>query len=469
MQNGVIAAISTPPGKGGVAVIRLSGEGAVALAESAFFPISGKLLSSYPARMQVYGRIIEGGEVLDDCLCCRFEAGSSYTGEETVELSIHGGVLLSERVLSLLFSLGASPAEPGEFTRTAFINGRLTLTEVEAIGDLLEAKSDEQLRLASETSRERLKNKIESARRRLEMLLGSIYARIDYPEEDLGELSDGEIIAELTAIGGELDALIASYKTGRAIKEGISTALVGAPNAGKSTLYNLLVGEEAAIVTDRPGTTRDLLERVCPLGRVLLRLTDTAGVRGEGAADPVERIGIERTHRRIGESELIIALFDLAQDPASDGEIIDAIKGRSSTRIALFTKCDKGGMPDAERLLKERFGEDAELFSASLAVSALCEPEATLESIKQLVERLFTDEKISTSTSAIVSSARQHASLTSAKELIDSALRAFGQGAPADCASSDIELCLARLGEVDGRAVSEAVVRDIFSRFCVGK
>ena len=461
MRQGIIAAISTPPGKGGVAIIRTSGKGSVALAEEIFFPRSGKALSSYPARMQVYGYIKDNGEVVDDGLVTLFGEGSSYTGEETVEYSVHGGILVTRRVLELIFSHGAIPAAAGEFTRTAFINGRLGLIEAEAIGDLLEAKSNEQLKLASGPARERLRAKVDGMYTSLVRLLGSVYARIDYPEEDLGEFTDDELLEGLSKTRAELAQLIATYRTGRAIREGISTVLVGKPNVGKSTLYNLLLGEDAAIVTDIPGTTRDILERTIPLGRVMLALCDTAGVHTKGVTDEVELIGIRRTRERIESSELVLALFDLSR-PAdeADREVIDAVASAAGAKIAILTKADTRG---------ERFAELFTGFDAVIEISALGAPEAAIDAIRREVEALFTDEKINTSSDAIVASARQHAALVAALGFIDEAIGAIRLGIPADAASSDIELCLGALAEIDGRAVSEDVVSDIFARFCVGK
>ena len=461
MRQGIIAAISTPPGKGGVAIIRASGDGALALAERIFHPLSGKTLSSYPARTQVYGYIKRGDEVIDDGLATLFKKGSSYTGEETVEFSIHGGILVTRRVLECIFAEGAIPAEAGEFTRLAFINGKLDLCEVEAIGDLLEAKSEEQLKLLSQPSRERLKGAISEIREQTVRLLGSIWARIDYPEEDLGEKSASEVLEELSEIKSKLAALISTYRTGRAIREGIDTLLVGSPNAGKSTLYNLLLGEDAAIVTDIPGTTRDLLERTVPLGRALLRLTDTAGVRGEDGIDEVEKIGISRTLSRLAEAELILALFDSSREmTCEDEETLGALKNAKGAKIAVLTKCDKR---------HPEFKLDADGFDAVIEISAKEAPDEAVMKVSESVNALFLDDRISTSSDAIVSSARQHAALSSALSALERAIEAYRLGTPEDAAASDIEYALSAIGEIDGRSVSEEIVSDIFSRFCVGK
>ena len=462
MRRSVIAAISTPPGKGGVAVIRTSGDGALDIAESVFRTKSKKSIKDYPPRTQIYGYVCRGDEIIDDGLITYFPKSSSYTGEETVELSVHGGVLVTRTVLEVLFERGAAPAEPGEFTRLAFLNGRLTLTEVEGIGDLLEAKSEEQMRLGSASARDRLKGKIREIRAALTELLSSIYARIDYPEEDLGELSDSDCEKRLSIIRKELSTLIDTYRTGRAIREGIPAVLCGKPNVGKSTLYNLLLGEDAAIVTDTPGTTRDVLEREIPLGRVLLRLTDTAGVRVAGVSDEIEKIGISRTKARIADAELIFALFDLSRPiDGEDMALLTELCAVRAPKIAVFTKCDATPVADTSVLLDK--------FDATVTVSAQDNPEETVSSLRAIVEGLFTDEKISPSSDAIVSSARQHAALTAALGYIDTALDAYRLGIPADAASSDVELALGAIGEVDGLSVRDEVVSDIFSRFCVGK
>ena len=462
MRQAVIAAVSTPPGKGGVAIIRISGEGALALADMVFSPKNKKSFSEMPPRMQVYGYVYSrSGEVIDDGLGTYFPEGSSYTGEETVELSVHGGTLVTRAVLERIFEAGAMPAEAGEFTRRAFLNGKLSLTEVEAIGTLLEARTEEQLRLSSTSARGRLRDRIYELRRELLTILSSIYARIDYPEEDLGDFTDEETVERLTSTRGSLSRLIQTYRTGRAISEGISCVLAGKPNVGKSTVYNLLCGDEAAIVTDTPGTTRDILEREVPLGRVLLHLYDTAGVRD--AEDGIEKIGIMRTKERIAEAELVIALFDLSREyDSEDDELISLLKEAGGANIALLTKSDiaKASL-DKSRL-------DG-VFDTVLTVSAENDPEGLILALGDTVNSLFTDEKISTRSDAIVASARQHSALTSALGFIDAAIDALMRGVPQDAASSDIELALGAIGEVDGRAVSDDVVGEIFSHFCVGK
>ena len=458
LRSDIIAAISTPPGKGGVALIRLSGDGAIALTDKFFRTASGRSVTDYSLRTQIYGYVVDGDRTVDDGMLTCFGKGASYTGEETVEITCHGGILVTELVLATVLKTGARAATAGEFTRRAFLNGRLSLSDAEAIGLLLEAKSEEQIALAGKDSRDKLSEKIRAIAKKMTELLGSVYARIDYPDEDLGDYTDGEMLEVLKEIGRELDTLIATYKTGHSIAEGIKTAIVGKPNVGKSSLYNILCGRDAAIVTDIAGTTRDVLEDTVTLGRVTLRLADTAGIRAD-SADPVEKIGIERSRSQLAESELVLAVADAAC--GMDGEIVRSLEGSSATKIAVYNKVDKIG---SDFLPECPCG-----FDRVLAVSATASPDEAREAIRAAVEELFIDGRISVGSDAIVSSARQRAELAEAKEAISAAIEATSSGVFADAASSDIEIALGAVSRVDGRAVSEAVVDNIFSRFCVGK
>ena len=458
-RSDIIAAISTPPGKGGVAVIRISGAGALALAERIFKPQSARAVSDYPARRQIYGYITNESGTLDDGMLTYFEEGASYTGEETVEISCHGGILITELVLSVVLAAGARHAEAGEFTRRAFLSGKLSLSDAEAIGLLLEARNEEQIALAGRDSRTRLDEKIGEISEKITELLGSVYARIDYPDEDLGDYTDGQMLEMLEGIGGELDSLIATYKTGHSIAEGISTAIIGEPNVGKSSIYNLLCGRDAAIVTNIAGTTRDLLEETVTLGRVTLRLADTAGIRDTALCDPVEKIGIERSMARLGDCELLLAVFD-AEGENAESLLFSKAKD-DAAKIAVYNKIDK---------IDGKFSPICPCgFDSAIAISATASPAEAREAIRSAVEALFIDGRISIGEDAIVSSARQRAELLEARAAIAAATEAIESGVPADAVSSDAEIALGALARIDGRAVSEAVVDNIFSRFCVGK
>ena len=410
----------------------------------------------------MYGNIIYNNEVIDDGMVTLFPAPHSYTGEDTVEISCHGGSLVTSLVLEALLTGGARAAMAGEFTRRAFVNGRLSLTSAEAIGNLLEAESREQLRLASEPARDRLGKELESIRGEITSVLSSIFARIDYPDEDLGELTDGETVEALSLVRERLHRLGASYRTGHAILEGVRTVICGKPNAGKSSIYNILVGDDAAIVTDIAGTTRDVLERSAPLGRVMLRLHDTAGIRTDGSIDEVERIGIDRSRAEIERAELILAIFDLSRPlDRGDEDVIDTLRRTQGVKIAILNKSDSGEKKDIPL-------PDG-MFESVITVSAKSDSLGCRELISKEVDRLFTDDKIRTAHDPIISSARQHSSLLVAERAIDSAIDAIRQGIPIDAAASDIDRALGAIGELDGRGVSESVTADIFAKFCVGK
>lgn len=453
-----VCAISTPPGKGGVALIRLSGTDAFAIADKAFRPRVGDTpMSARPARTQIYGDVMLDGVSVDDGLATRFEAPHSYTGEDTVEVTCHGGVLVSRTVLEAFLANGAALATAGEFTRRAFLNGRLSLTEAESIGDLLEAQSLSAMRLAGTESRDKLRREIGGIRHSLVHLMSSIFARIDYPEEDLGELTDTETARELLQIRARVDKLLNTYRTGRAIQEGVRAVIVGKPNVGKSTLYNAILGEERAIVTDICGTTRDVLSHTVSLGRVLLHLSDTAGIRE--SEDPVERIGVERSREQMEKADLILAVFD-ASNPidTEDREILTLIKEQKCPKIALLNKADLQTIVGKEDV--------SDTFDHIISLSA---KHAEIDAIRQLIEDLFTDGTLTIGEQPILSSARAHASLLRARDFVNCAIEAYASGFPADAASSDLELAIGALGEIDGKSVSEEIVSDIFSRFCVGK
>lgn len=453
-----IAAISTPPGKGGVALIRISGEDAVSVAARCFRPRNDRSLYTCPARTAIYGDICDrDGRVLDDGIATLFYAPHSYTGENTVEITCHGGILISRRVLEAVFAAGARPAEAGEFTRRALLSGRMTLTEAEGVGLLLEARSDAQLRLSSPSARTKLAAAIEGLHEELLRLVGNLRVVIDYPEEDLADIGREELLTRLDAWLTEATLLAATYRTGRAVSEGIPTVLCGSPNVGKSSLYNLLANEDLAIVTAHAGTTRDVLETDIALGKVMLRVSDTAGLRD--STDPVEQIGVQRSRSRIKNSELILAVFDGSRHLTEDDRaLIASLRDLSATVIICINKSD----------LPTQIEEEAfSAFPYRIRLSAL--NGVGRDDLTRLVEQLFTDGNISLGEEAIIASARQNAALTGAISLVRQAAEAGRAGYPEDLLSSDLELALGALSELDGRAVSEEVVSEIFSHFCVGK
>lgn len=463
MLGDTIAALSTPRGKGGVALLRVSGPDALAVSNRVFTPKnSNKKLSEHP-RTAVYGTLyaFDGtGEpyAADDGIAIYFPAPASFTGEETVELTCHGGMLLTQTLLEALFVAGARPAEAGEFTKRAFLNGKLGLSAAEALGNMLEAQTKSQLSLAYNAMGGALGERVERIYGSIRRILASIYAKIDYPDEDLADLSREEILSELNKTEGELSSLVHTYHAGHAVAEGISTVLCGKPNAGKSSLYNRILGSDAAIVTDIAGTTRDVLSSTASLGRVTLRLFDTAGLRDTD--DAVEQIGVTRAREAIADAELILAVFDLSTPiDAEDEELITLLKETGAASVVVLNKSDAALAETLERLLT--------IFPDAIELSA--KSGEGFEALEAHVEALFLDGAIDLRHDALLSNARQHAAALSSLTAVRRAIAALENGIELDMCCNDAEQAMASLCEIDGRAVSGDIVSEIFSHFCVGK
>ena len=462
MLGDTIAAVSTPRGKGGVALLRVSGPDAVSVVSRVFRPKNGKSLADAAPRTAVYGEILapEPSGVwlsVDDGLATVFYEPSSFTGEDTVELCCHGGVLLTETVLTALLAAGARPAEAGEFTRRAFLNGKLGLSAAEALGSILEAGTREQLTLAHTGMRGKIEQACGEIYDSLRGVLASIYVKIDYPDEELADMSREEIVAELGKCESRLLSLANTYRTGHAIAEGIATVICGRPNVGKSSLYNRIVGRDAAIVTAVEGTTRDVLTESAALGRVTLRLFDTAGLHESD--DPVEQIGIARANAAMREAELILAVFDGSTAPTDEDErLIERLSKSNVPVVAVVNKSDLTGAVNT--YYSTRFAHTV-VFSAVRGEG--------MDELAGVVERLFTDGSLDSRRDAVLTNARQHASALSALEAVRRGLESLRAGYPIDLCCTDAEIAMAALSELDGRAVSEDIVSEIFSHFCVGK
>ncbi len=457
-----IAAVSTPRGKGGVALIRISGDKAVEIAQRIFVPRGGKPLSEAEPRRAIYGDIYSlepggGRRRIDDAVALVYRAPASFTGEDTVELTCHGGILITEAVLGAVLAAGARPAEAGEFTRRAFVAGKLGLTEAEALATLLEAKTHEQLLLSRSGMDGRLAGEVRALYDELLRLVSNIYALVDFPEEDLSGLSRDQLVAGVAEINRRLLSLAATFRTGKAIAEGVRTVICGRTNSGKSSLYNLIVGSDAAIVTDIEGTTRDLLETTVSFGGVTLRLFDTAGLRE--SEDEVEKIGIERARRESEGAELLFAVIDGSRAPDEDDrKFAEFISSIGAPVIAVINKSDLPESPHTRPTFS---------CAAEVSISALTGEGA--DKLADAVRRLFIDDAIDLSRDAVTMNARQFASLTRAAELTGQSLLALEAGLPEDVACSDLESAMSALAEVDGRSVSVDIVSEIFSNFCVGK
>ena len=459
-----IAAISTPYGKGGVAMIRISGADALAVADAIFTSRAGKKLSELQVGKAYYGDIlspIENGKSIDDGIAVYFRAPHSFTGEDTVEISCHGGILLTQKVLSAALSAGARMAEAGEFTRRAYVLGKIRLNEAESLGNLLEAKNEGQLSLARNGMRGRLTSKMDELYLVLRSVLTGIYANIDFPDEDLADMSREEMLEALKNALTEINRLAATYKTGNAVSEGIPTVICGRTNAGKSSVYNRILGYDAAIVTDIEGTTRDVLRQNAILGKVTLLLCDTAGIRRTD--DKVENIGIERSIKEIDEAGLILAVFDGSKAPDNDDkELVQKILSSKAAAVAIINKTDI-----LANGINSELQELVSVFEHKSYISALTGE--GFDSLSALVDEMFIDGTLDFDNDAIITGARQYAAISKAAELLSNAVCDIERGVSLDACCVEVECAMSALGELDGREIGEEIVHEIFSHFCVGK
>ena len=451
-----VAAISTPRAQGGISVIRISGEDALSAADRIFKPISRKAL---PSEMEgyscAYGNIVSGSEVLDDGVLTVFRAPKSYTGEDVVEISCHGGIFVTEQILRLILGGGVKTAGAGEFTKRAFLNGKMSLTQAEAVMDIISADGSAGLRCAESLREGALFRRIKKVSDGMLKLLGSLAAWVDYPDDDIPAVEGYEISEVLEAGIADLDKLLNSYESGRIVREGADTAIVGRPNVGKSTLMNLLAGCERSIVSDTAGTTRDVVEESVRLGDIVLRLSDTAGIHD--TSDTIESIGVDRARKKLDAADLILAVFDVGSEiTAEDRELAERCRRRNA--IAVLNKSD----------LEQRFdfSEISDCFKDSVTVSA--EKGEGLERLVSAVEKLYGMSGFSPDM-GVLANERQRSCAERARLCFAEALDALKAGATFDAVTILIDDGENFLLELTGEKASEAVVDEVFSRFCVGK
>lgn len=452
----IIAAISTGTALSAIGIVRVSGEGCFALCDQVFRPLSGRPLSEARPREMVLGRLLDReGKAVDSCLAVRFPGPGSYTGEDCAEFHCHGSPVVLGEALASLFAAGARQAGRGEFTKRAFLNGRMDLTQAEAVIDLIEAETAQAARNAVEQLGGALGRKLRPVYDGLLNIASQFYAVVDYPDEDIPDLGREEILEALTGAEATLSALLATAGRGQVLRRGVPTAILGKPNAGKSSLLNALVGYDRAIVTDVAGTTRDTVEEKAVVGGVLLRLIDTAGIRD--APDPVERLGVERARRAAEEAELALLVLDGSRPLTEEDREVIRTAREAPRVIAVQNKADLPRQWDPASL-------EAEL-GPVLAVSAR-EGEG-LEALEAAVARLFPED--GTPRGEILTNARQAESMSRALASLRGARAALEGGLTPDAVLSDVERSMNALGEVTGQTLREDLTARIFERFCVGK
>jgi tRNA modification GTPase len=453
-QKEPIAAIATPIGEGGIAVIRVSGKNAIARVNEAF---KGTDLTKQESHTVHFGKILDkNDQVVDEVLATLFHSPRSYTGEETVEISCHGGVLVTQAVLEAVLALGIRSAEPGEFTQRAFLNGKMELSQAEAVADLIHAKSQKAMDAAHQQLEGRLGEHIKQFRQQIIDAAAMVELELGFTEEEV-EFANKEQLKELLeALDEKIDSLLATYETGRLVKHGVRTVFIGQPNAGKSTLLNTLVGKDRAIVTDIAGTTRDTIDVDWSYDGLLFTLTDTAGLRDTD--DTVEAEGVKRSQKAFSEADLVVYLKDLSKELSQEErkEIGQFQKKAGDTPFILIgTKNDI-----AREVADERMEYD-------LKISAL-EGER-IEELKKLMKQRALENKDYDTSSLLVTSSRHREALLGAQEDVQSAIRALEQGMTGDFLSIDLRAALKELGTITGEITNEDVLDSILSRFCIGK
>ena len=451
-----IAAIATPHAAGGIAVIRISGDTAISVAQQCFRSTGGKSLAEMSGYTCAYGSFLDtAGSELDDGIATVFRAPHSYTGEDTVEFSCHGGIFVTRQLLETVYAAGAQPAEAGEFTKRAFLAGKMTLTQAEAVMDVIGAAGKRELAFAHAQQNGALFHRVQQISQGIVRSLGDLAAWADYPEDEIPAVTPESLHAALQPVLEQLDSTLATYDYGRILQSGVSAVIVGKPNVGKSTLFNLLSGSQRSIVTEIAGTTRDVVEEQIRLGNVTLRLSDTAGLRE--TEDVIEQMGVKIAEERLAQADLILAVFDTTR-PLDDDDRRMLEQLPEKPVIAILNKSDQSAQLDTDELEPH--------FSRVITMAA--REGSGLEQLQQAVEELFYQAEV-TPELGIVANARQKLCLELAREQVQLALEALDAGELLDAVTVLLEEAANALLTLTGERVSEAVVNDVFSRFCVGK
>ena len=442
-------------GTGGVGIIRISGKNATEIADRIFVSVNGKKLSSSKGYRAYFGRIFDGETAVDEVVCLVFRAPHSYTGEDVVEINCHGGVVLLKKILRLVLQNGAQAAAPGEFTKRAFLNGKLDLSEAESVMTLISAQGEQGANAAFNQLEGSLSRKIEKINSSLLSLAAHIAAWVDYPDDEIEELGNNELYSTIYNAHLELCALLSNFDSGMAVTNGVDAAIVGKPNVGKSTLMNLLTGYDRSIVTEIEGTTRDVVEETVNLNGCILRISDTAGMRETG--DIVEKLGVERSRKKLERAAIVFAVFDLSK-PLSDEdkELIDECKDKNV--IPIVNKTDLEPRLDVD-YIKNKLGSPLFISAKSGdGYNELCDRVAELMGTKNF-----------DTTSAMLVNERQRICCQKASDALKDALEALNIGLTPDAIGVCIDDAIAALLELTGQKASEAVVDEVFKQFCVGK
>lgn len=467
-QEYTISAIATPLGEGGIGIIRISGSTAIEIAENIFKPYNAKKnVLAFEERSAIFGHVIdESGNIVDEAICIIMKAPHSYTCEDVVELQCHGGSMVMQEILSLTYRMGARPAERGEFTKRAFLNGRLDLSQAQAVMDVIQSKTKASLRVAAGHLNGQFSKKIEILRNEILNLIAHLEVSIDYPEEDIESIVLDEAREKVDSIIDEVQSMIDSAATGIILREGLQTAIIGRPNAGKSSLMNRLLGQERAIVTDIPGTTRDSIEEYANIGGVPLRLADTAGIRTTD--DVVEKIGVEKAYSYAKESSLVMAVFDgsCSLQP-EDEELFKLLADCTGHIIIIINKGDLDQKLD-DNYIREKINISG-LGNITEIVNISANTGAGVESLEKSIKKLVYGSNSEGQEREFVNDARQKDILLKTIDLLKETRLTLATGMSEDFVVIDLRSAWEKLGEITGQNLSEDIIDHIFKNFCLGK
>lgn len=458
ISDDTIAAIATPVGMGGIGIIKISGPKALTIATRIFRPYGTS--PPFKSHHLYYGELFDSneGNALDEALLSFMAKPRSYTREDVVEINCHSGYLVLQEILALAVGAGARLAEPGEFTKRAFLNGRIDLAQAEAVADLIESKTALSLTLATGQLKGTLSQEINSLKEGLVELLSTLEASIDFPEEDLETTSLPQLVAHTDRLIPKIEKLLNTYKEGRLYREGVSAIIAGKPNVGKSSLFNALLGEERTIVTPEPGTTRDFIEEVINLKGLPLKIIDTAGLRNP--KDSIEKEGVRLTRNKLDRADLALLVIDGSQDlDKEDEKIFNTLSGKK-----VVVACNKTDLPGRVSL-----GEVKGLLSASPVVLISALYKTGIEELKEAVFSLFVNHKISSPSYLLISNLRHKLALEKTLAHTAGAKESLQKKVPHEFTASVLQAALRSLGEITGQTSSEEILDQVFSRFCVGK
>lgn len=453
-----IAAISTAIGESGIGIVRMSGKESSNIAKQVFQRAKDKEIKATDNKRLLYGNIMDNGEVIDEVLIAFMDAPYTYTREEMVEIYCHGGIIPVKKILELLLKKGARIAERGEFTKRAFLNGRLDLSQAEAVIDIIKAKTEKSYDISLRQLEGKLSLEIQEIRQILLKMIAHIEVSIDFPEDDIEEVTTEELLADGNRVRDRIQRLLKTADRGKIMRDGLNTVILGTPNVGKSSLLNAVLRENRAIVTEIPGTTRDIIEEYVNIDGIPLKIMDTAGIRQTD--DLVEKIGVDKAKETLDKADLIIAIFDISRELNEDDyHIMELIKDKKT--IVLLNKTDLPRLYD-EKYFSNYF-ENSQIINASMIKNI------GIEELEDAIRAMFYDGEIAIDSDMIINNIRHKQQLELANEDIESVLKDLSTAVPLDCLEVDLRSCWENLGEITGESLDEDILDRIFSEFCIGK